>query len=308
MKEAYKKIKSSKSILLATHINPDGDTISSALALFAVLKRMGKKVHLYNKEKTLPIRYDFLPNFKYFKDIPPSNYDLLITLDSADFDRVGIDKTKADIINIDHHKSNTYYGDINIVDPKKASTTLVVYDFLVANSELISRDVATCIYTGLVSDTDFFIHRGVDKETFKVASFLVERGADPVKVGENLKYRDSLAKLRLTELFLRSIELKKDASVGVGVVTQGDFLKSGATKSDSDHLVNILISLATVKLALFLRELEDGNYKFSLRSKGDIDVSKIALRYGGGGHKNAAGFSGKKELLDEIIEGINTDV
>ena len=305
MTKAYKKIIESKNIVLVTHINPDGDTISTALALYIVLKRMGKKVHLYNQSDDLPIRFDFLPNFERFKTILPKSYDLLISLDSADFKRLGIEKVKCPIINIDHHKSNTNYGDYNIVDPKRPSASLVLYDFLVANSELISRDVATCIYTGLASDTDFFIHRGVDKDVFKIASVLVEKGADPVKVGENLRERDSLAKLRLTELFLKSIELKKDASIGVGIVTQSDFLKSGALKSDSDHLVNILISLATVKLALFLRELEDGNYKFSLRSKGDLDVSKIALKYGGGGHQNAAGFTGKLELLDKIIEGID---
>ncbi len=304
MIEAYQKIKEAKSIVLATHLNPDGDTLSSALALYPVLKRMGKKVYLYNHDKELPLRYDFLPNFERFKSVLPARYDLLISLDSADFQRLGIESVESDIINIDHHKSNTNYGKYNIVNPDRPSASLVVYDFLVANGELVSRDVASCIYTGLVSDSDFFIHRGIDKEVFLIASDLVAKGADPVKVGENLKERDSLAKLRLTEVFLKSVELKKDASVGIGVVTQSDFLKTGASKSDSDHLVNILISLATVKLALFLRELEDGDFKFSLRSKGELDVSKIALKYGGGGHRNAAGFTGKKELIYKIIEGI----
>jgi phosphoesterase RecJ-like protein len=305
MTEAYKRIQNAKSIVLVTHVNPDGDTISSALAMYAVLKRMGKKVYLYNQSKDLPIRYDFLPNFKRFKSDLPLKFDLLIALDSADFKRLGIEKVECDIINIDHHKSNTNFGKYNIVNHNRPSASLVVYDFLVANGELISRDVATCIYTGLVSDTEFFIYRGVNHEVFEIASKLVEKGADPVRVGENLKERDSLAKLRLTELFLKSLELKKNATVGVGIVTQSDFLKSGATKSDSDHLVNIIISLATVKLALFLRELENGEYKFSLRSKGDFDVSKIAIKYGGGGHKNASGFTGSLNLIDKIVEGID---
>jgi len=306
MKQAYNEIKKAHTIVLVSHINPDGDTISTALALYAVIKRMGKKVHLYNNSKELPVRYDFLPNFKRFKNTLPPKYDLLISLDSSDFERLGIDSVESQIINIDHHRSNTNFGDFNIVDPKRPSASLVLYDFLIENGELISKDVATCIYTGLVSDTDFFIHRGVDKDVFKTAASLLEKGVDPIKVAQNLKERDSLAKLRLTELFLKSIELKKDATVGVGVVTQSDFLKSGALKSDSDHLVNILISLATVKLAIFLRELENGEFKFSLRSKDELDVSKIALKYGGGGHLNAAGFTGKIELLDKIIEGIDS--
>ena len=302
MKEAYKKILEANSIVLITHINPDGDTISSALALYPHLKRLGKKVYLYNKEKELPIRYDFLANFKKFRDVLPSRYDLAIVLDAGDFKRIGVESLDAPIINIDHHKSNTNFGDFNIVDFSKPSTTLVLYDFLVKNEVQIARDIAQAIYTGLVSDSDFFSYRGVDSEVFKVASHLVSCGAKPDVVATNLKERDSLAKLRLTEFFYKSIELKSNAKVAIGEVTNNDFLTSGAMISDSDHLVNIIISLSTVNLAIFLRQIDKQRYKFSLRSKGEFDVSLISKEFGGGGHKNAAGFVGKKDHVEKIIK------
>ena len=306
MQEAYKKIQEANSIVLITHINPDGDTISSALALYPLLKRMGKKVYLYNKEKILPRRFDFLPNFNKFRDFLPNRFDLAIILDAGDFKRTGLEKIDSPIINIDHHKSNTMFGDFNIV-LESPSTTLVVYDFLVANGVKISRDIAECIYTGLVSDSNFFMHRGVDESVFLKSAHLVRAGANPTKIATNLKERDSLAKLRLTEFFIRSIELKKYGRVGFGIVTKEDFEKSGADVSDTDELINIIISLATVNLAIFLRELDDGRYKFSLRSKGELDVSKIALSFGGGGHKNASGFVGKYEDVEKIIESVEVE-
>ena len=307
MQEAWKLIEQSTSILLITHLNPDADTICSALALYPILKDMSKKVTLFNIEKELPIKYNFLPNYKKFRSKPPSYYDLVIAFDSGDIKRLGVEKFDAKIINIDHHKSNTNFGDINIIDATKPSCTLVVYDFLLANGIKMRRDVATCIYTGLVSDSDFFSYRGVDKETFITASSLVCAGANPHTISTNLKERDSLSKIRLTSLFLDSIELKKNATIAVGKVLKKDFDVTGATNSDSDHLVNIIISLATVRLAIFMRELEDGKFKFSLRSKGDLDVSAIAMIFGGGGHKNAAGFTAGEDMLDEIISKVDIE-
>lgn len=307
MQEAWKLIEDSKSIVLLTHQNPDADTLCSALAIYPILKDMGKKVTLFNIESELPLKYDFLPNYKKFRSKMPSHYDLSIVFDSGDLKRLGFDSFKSKIINIDHHKSNTNYGDINIVDSSKPSCTLVVFDFLLANGIKMRRDVATCIYTGLVSDSDFFSYRGVDEQTFLTTASLVKVGANPQLISTNLKERDSLAKVRLTALFLDTLELKKDATIAVGRVVLEDFKNSGATTSDSEHLVNILISLSTVRLAIFIREQKDGKFKFSLRSKGDLDVSTIATFYGGGGHKNAAGFTEKLDILDEIISKVDIE-
>ncbi len=308
MIEAYKNILEANSILLVTHINPDGDTISSALTLYPHLKRLGKKVYLYCKDKDLPIKYNFLYGFDKFRDSLPNKFDLVIVLDAGDITRTALKDINTPIINIDHHKSNTNFGTFNIVDPSKPSTTLVLYDFFVKNGVKIAKDMAYAIYTGLVSDSDFFSYRGVDSEVFKIASYLVSRGVEPSLVAQNLKQRDSLAKLRLTEYFYKSIELKSKGRVAIGEVTKSDFLNSGATISDSDHLVNIIISLATVNLAIFLRQIDEKRYKFSLRSKGSFDVSLLAKKFGGGGHINASGFVGTKDDIEKIIKIYEVEV
>ena len=299
----WKLIDESHYITLISHVNPDGDTLGSSLAFYPLLKKMGKNVSLVNKTKTISNRYDFLPNFHKIKNDMPQKCDLLISFDCGSFDRLGIEKEAFSIINIDHHKSNTNFGDINIVDTSKASCTLVAYEVL-ASKEAVGKDEALCIYTGLVDDTNFFTNQNSDAYSFKMASKLIEKGINPSEVSRNLNMRNSLAKTRLTALFINSIELLNDAKIAVGVVSQEDFKKSGATISDSEALVEILKNLATVELAIMLREREDGTFKVSLRSKNHLDVSSIAISFGGGGHLKASGFESELKNQETIIQNI----
>ncbi len=302
-KQVWELIHKSHYITLVSHINPDGDTLGSMLSLYPTLKKMGKNVSLFNASEEVSIKYDFLPNFKKIKKIFPQKCDLLICFDCGSFDRLGILKKDFKIINIDHHKSNTLYGDINIVDEKSASSTLVVMDILEQHGK-ISKDEAICIYTGLVEDTGFFMFSNTDAEVFSKASKLILLGVEPAKIAQNLKMRNSLAKTRLTSIFIDKIELLKDAKVAVGTLTQKDLKKSGALKSDTVHLVDILRNLATVELAIFIIELEDESYKISLRSKNTLDVSLLAEAFGGGGHKKSSGFEHKQEDINRVIEQI----
>lgn len=301
-KQVWELIHKSHYITLISHINPDGDTLGGMLSLYPTLKKMGKNVSLFNASKEISTKYDFLPNFKKIKKIFPQKCDLLICFDCGSFDRLGILKGDFKIINIDHHKSNTLYGDINIVK-KSASSTLVMMDILEQNGK-ISKDAAICIYTGLVEDTGFFMFNNTDEEVFSKASKLISLGVEPAKIAQNLKMRNSLAKTRLTSIFIDKIELLKDAKIAVGTVIQKDLKKSGALKSDTVHLVDILRNLATVELAIFIIELEDESYKISLRSKNTLDVSLLAEAFGGGGHKNSSGFEHKQEDIDRVIEQI----
>ncbi len=306
-KQVWELIKKSHYITLISHINPDGDTLGGMLSLYPTLKKMGKNVSLFNASKEISTKYDFLPNFKKIKKIFPQRCDLLICFDCGSFDRLGVSKKDFKIINIDHHKSNTLYGDINIVDEKSASTTLTVMDILEQNGK-ISKDEAICIYTGLVEDTGFFMFSNTDADVFSKASKLVSLGVEPAKIAQNLKMRNSLAKTRLTSIFINEIQLLKDAKVAIGKVMQKDLKKSGALTSDSVHLVDILRNLATVELAIFIIELEDKSYKISLRSKNTLDVSLIAETFGGGGHKKSSGFEHEQEDIDKIIEQIINEV
>ncbi len=301
--QVWKLIDESHYITLITHINPDGDTLGSALSFYPSLKQMGKNVSLVNTSSEIADKYDFLPNFKKIKNALPAKCDLLISFDCGSFDRLGIEKGDFKIINIDHHKSNTMYGDINIIDVSCASCTLIAYEVLELN-HAITKDEAVCIYTGLAEDTGFFIHSNTDELAFKYAAKLISKGVNPAEISQNLKMRNSLAKTRLTAVFINSIALLNDATIAVGTITQEDLKKTGALKHDSEHLVDILRNLATVELAIFAMEEKDGTFKVSLRSKNHLDVSSIAQSFGGGGHKRAAGFETPQTNLETIIKKI----
>ncbi len=301
--QVWKLIDECHYITLISHINPDGDTLGSALSFYPTLKKMGKNVSVVNRSKEIAYKYDFLPNFKKIKKSIPDKCELLISFDCGSFDRLGIEKDDFKIINIDHHKSNTHYGDLNIVDSSYASCTLLAYEIL-ESKHTVTKDEAICIYTGLAEDTGFFTHSNTDKLAFESASKLILKGVIPSEISQNLKMRNSLAKTRLTALFINSIELLNDATIAVGTISQEDFKKTGALKNDSDHLVDILRNLATVELAIMILEEKDGTFKVSLRSKKYLDVSTIAQYFGGGGHTRASGFESTQTNIQTVIKKI----
>ncbi len=304
-KQAWDLIKKSRHILLATHIHPDGDTLGSAVALYEALRKIGIKATLFNADAAIPSKYDYLSAYRKIRSALPERFDLVIASDSSSFDRLGLKSKPAPLINIDHHKSNGRYGDINLIRPEFSSASLVVLEMLEYEEIRIDRPIANAIYTGLAEDTGFFSYENVNEHAFISATKLVGYGADPAMVGYNLKERNPLSKLRLSALVIDRLELHRNATIASATITQEMFRQTGADRNESDHLANLLRSLATVDLAILLIEEEDGTYKVSLRSKGAIDVSKIALAFGGGGHRNAAGFETSehdpKRVLREIL-------
>ena len=304
-KKAWNLITKSQRIVLISHINPDGDALGSSLSLYPILKDMGKKVTVVNCTTPLPIRYDFLPNYDKIKTSLPENFDLLISFDCGSIDRLGIQKPDKPLINIDHHVTNTNYGDINLIDTGLPSASSVVLQLLQENNIPLRRDVATCIYTALAEDTGFFSYENVDQKAFRIAAELIAAKAEPASIAQKLKERNSLAKLRLTAITINKLQLVYQAMVGYAILSLEDFQKTGALRSDSDECVDMIRSLATVELAILLIEEVDG-YKISLRSKSKLNVSDIALFFGGGGHKRAAGFTANtkdtQKIIDDILE------
>ncbi len=307
-RKAWRLIEESRYITLISHINPDGDALGSSLALYPILRDMGKKVSVVNVTTPLPVRYDFLPNFDRIKTTLPERVDLLISFDCGSFDRLGIERPDAPIINIDHHITNTRYGTLDLIDEKMPSASSVVLQLLHANRIPLRRDVATCIYTALAEDTGFFSYENVNHRTFEIAEELVAAKADPRIVAQNLKERNSLAKLRLSAITIEKLRLVYHAMIGYAILTLHDFARTGALRSDSDECVDLIRSLATVEVAILLIEEAQG-YKVSLRSKGRCDVSAIAVAFGGGGHKRAAGFTtserAPEKIIAEIIEKVD---
>ncbi len=304
--EVKGKIQSAECITILSHLNPDADALGTALGIYMLLKKDKiKRVEVVNGSKALPLHLDFLPGFDKIKHQIEYENALIISCDCGSIDRLGFDLNGRDIINIDHHQSNTQYGSINVVIPDYASSSQVAFA-LFKKLYSIDADTATCFYTALLSDTRYFTTTSVNKEVFNVARELVDAGAKPDVIAYNFTQRRPLSSLRILEKALSSLMLYEEAKVAVLMVTKEDIEATGATVPDMEGIVDYARSLVTVEIGLFAMELNDG-IRISLRSK-SVDVSQVASAFGGGGHKVAAGFtikeSGLQESIDIILEKI----
>jgi phosphoesterase RecJ-like protein len=296
------KLKEYKRVTILTHINPDADTLGTGLGIYSLLKvNTDLKIEIVNKSLLLPKYLDFLPNFHKIKSKMDYMDSLIIACDAGSLDRLGVDLEGRDIVNIDHHSTNRHYGSINIVDKNGASASLVAYNFF-KEFYPINKDSANCFYTALFSDTLGFTTNNVDDKVFKVAYELVKLGAKPQEVGYNFTQRKSLSFIRILQQALSTLTLAQNAKIASIYITQEDMLKTNIDISQTDSLIDYPRSLVTVEIAIFLIELED-KIKVSLRSK-SVDISSVALSFGGGGHKNASGFSVDKRDIQEIIDTI----
>jgi phosphoesterase RecJ-like protein len=205
------------------------------------------------------------------------------------------------IINIDHHNSNTYYGDINIVASEYASTSQVAFE-LFQQFKTIDSESATCFYTALLSDTQYFTSSSVSAKVFDVAKSLIDLGTNPAEVAYHLKQRKPLSALRILEKSLATLTLHAEAKIATILIIKEDIEATGASISDMEGIVDYAKSLATVEIAICAMETPVG-IRVSLRST-QIDISKLALEFGGGGHKIAAGFTLKQCGLQETIDTI----
>ncbi len=301
------------SILLASHENPDGDTVGSALALYLALKKLGKDITVGCKDK-VPYFLEFLPASRDYIKLPTEReFDLCIIVDASSHTRLGVPVKAKKFMRIDHHKGGDFYGEHDLIDVEAPATALVAYYLLKnLNEELIDRDIATCIYTGLATDTGFFINSNTDADTLKLAAYLVKRyKVDPHEVAVNVKERNPVRRLKLLSKVLDTLELHKGGKVASIYVLKEWMDKLGATYEDTEGFVNYARSIDGVEVAIFIIEKpEEGVWKISLRSKGNFDVSKVCEKFGGGGHEYAAGCKiDRKYSLEEVkkllLEAIN---
>jgi phosphoesterase RecJ-like protein len=300
-KEAVQKqIDSAESITILSHLNPDADALGTALGIYALLAQdRCKKVEIVNASEVLPLYLDFLPNFQKIKHKMEYQNSLVISCDCGSVDRLGFDLSGRTIINIDHHQSNTAYGKINVVIPTYASSSQVAF-LLFKSLYPIDVDAATCFYAALLSDTRYFTTSSVNEEVFTVAKDLVHLGAKPDEIAYYFTQKRPLSSLRILERALGSLVLKNEAQIAVLHVSKDDINATGATIPDMEGIVDYAKSLATVEIAIFAMELENG-IRISMRSK-TIDISNVALALGGGGHKVAAGFTLTQYTLQESID------
>jgi len=276
--------------VVTSHARPDGDGIGSALACAQILRLMGKDAQVVMRDG-IPRIYQNLP----FADraikaesVPPNDAVILLECDSTK--RAQLDGLDACfLINIDHHASGRDFAHINWIDPGVMATAELVYRFSRRACVPIDKDIATCLYTALMTDTGSFMFEGTNEHTFTVARELVLAGADPARCARSIYFGHSTAKMRLLGTALSN--LHRDGPLAWIWVTQEQMQRANATEEDCEGLVNYALSMGDAQVAIFFRELPDKRYRVSLRSKGQVNVANVAEHFGGGGHKCASGCS-----------------
>ncbi|MDZ7640499.1 MAG: bifunctional oligoribonuclease/PAP phosphatase NrnA [Desulfurivibrio sp.] len=299
-------IAGAENILLLTHIHPDADALGSQLGLGNILSGLGKGVYLYG-EAPVSHLYDFLPGAAEIRcELPElSTFDCAVALDCGDAYRLGerLETLLAvkPLAVIDHHAGHRDFGDLRWVDPHRAATGEMVYDLALALGGGITPAAAYCLYTAIVADTGSFKYSSTTAETFRVARELVNKGVNPAEVAGKLFDNFTLPRLRLFQRVLTTLSLHAEERIAMISAPRQFFDETGAASEDTEGLVNYPRSLSSVRVAAFLKEAEPGMISVSLRSKGDdCDVSMVANAFGGGGHRNAAGFKRRDSDLEQL--------
>ncbi len=307
-REIIEEIRNKSVFLIASHIRPEGDAIGSALALAISLNNMGKEVTVFNQDP-IPRNLQFLPmSTEIVHEIDDSfHYDVALVLDCGDLDRVGNVAEKirrtGKIINIDHHKTNSGFGDLRLINTYKSSTGEILYDLLQEIPIPITYEIAVNIYTAILTDTGAFCHSNTTARTFQIAGELVTRGVNPSTVAEEIYERQSVSRLRLLALVLNTLEISDHGKVGSVVVLSSMLERVGATPDLGENMVDYPRSIEGVRVAVLFREVSKDQYRISLRSDGCIDVADIAKEFGGGGHPRASGC-GVKGSLPEVKDKV----
>ncbi len=314
MKEAFaaikKALKSAESALVVSHVDPDGDSIGSMIALGMVLEKMGLKADLYS-EDGIPRIYRFLPGAdRVVKELDPRRrYDLLFAVDSSDIKRLGdkvpFRKIAKTVINIDHHPDNTKYGDINYVE-KSSSTAELLYKLIKHFKLPIDREIAGNLYVALITDTGNYRYENTSVTTFDMAKEMLKAGVDTHAITTRIYDTKSIASVRLQAAALATLKATPDRKAAWAVVSKEMMERSGAKSEDLVGLVDQIRSIDGVEVAILFRE-DDGKVKVNFRSKEKVSVSAIAKRFGGGGHIRAAGAtlagdleSAQKKVIAEV--------
>jgi phosphoesterase RecJ-like protein len=281
--------------LVATHVRPDGDAIGSLMALTFMLRRLGKKADPYCQDE-VPPGQEFLLGDQTIRhdDIDPSLYEVAVVVDCGELNRVGSALVESIrqiplLINIDHHISETPFGDIFWVDPSASSTCELLYDlFSQLQDDYLGPDIASQLYAGVLTDTGSFRFSNTTQRALQMAADLVSAGANPAYIAEQIYDSSSPQGLSLLGKVLSTIAYYDNWRLATAELTQAMFCETGTSSADSEGFINYLRSVKPAKMVMLFREEPDGSVRVSLRSKNEVDVAVFAHRYGGGGHRRAA--------------------
>jgi bifunctional oligoribonuclease and PAP phosphatase NrnA len=302
MTEAVAAIRASSDIVLACHINPDGDTLGSMLALGAAIEHLGKKTTLLSSDGVPPI-LAFLPGSEAVQTgTERGDFDLGIVLDAGDLSRVGKNRetmeTAPRLMDIDHHVTGGVFGEVRLLDAEAAATGEIVYDLILALGVPISPNIAQNLLCALLTDTGSFRFMNVTPRTMAIAGEMIALGGVPNTIAENVFENKPFAAQKLLGRALESLARTPDGRIVWAHVTQSDFAEFDATDEATEGVVNAVRAVQGAEVAVFFREMPTGKLRVSIRARAPWDISLVAAQFGGGGHRLASGCTMEGPLLD----------
>ncbi|GGK13406.1 phosphoesterase RecJ-like protein [Caldalkalibacillus thermarum] len=315
--EASRFIKTNDHFLVISHVNPDGDATGSVLAVAHLLRHLGKSFTLVN-EGPSPQRFSFLKGFDGIINLAeqPVNHRFryVIAVDVADEERFGdighLFAENVELLNIDHHPTNTCFGQVNVIYPEAASTTEILYDLCCLHfRQALNQDLAEALYTGLLTDTGGFRYSNTTHKVMEMAADLLKFNLEPAKIAQHSLETITMGHVRILKIALDTLTFAYEQQVALMAVSLDAIKQAQAERDDIDGLVGYPSKIAGVKVGVLLKEMKEGEVKVSLRSKDTVNVAEIAQAFGGGGHAKAAGFTyrgtldeAKKALLAKLEE------
>lgn len=313
LREAAAAIGAATSLDLACHVGPDGDALGSMLGLGIAARNAGKTVRAsYGSPYGGSSNLEFLPSDLL---VPPRELaaepELLVVLDVGSADRLGelaanAEKAKTVVV-LDHHVTNTGFGDIAVIDGRAAATGELVFDLLHILGWGVTPDVALCLHTALMTDTGRFTYANTTERTLEIAAALVAAGADPTEISRHVYEEAPFGYLKAAAVALQRAELDEERGVVSSIISQDDLNAAGVDWGDIDNLIDTIRLAEEADVAVLAKVHSDGRVKMSLRSRGETDVGSLAVERGGGGHRLAAGFTVEQapaEVIRSIVDVI----
>lgn len=318
LSQVVELIENKHNFAITTHVRPDGDGIGSSLGLFWLLRSLGKQAEVICSDG-IPATYLSLPGADeiiYIKEIVREDYDAVFVMECSDIDRPAIiNLDKQFVVNIDHHATSEHFGSVNWIDPTASAVGEMIYNLCKAIGGRISREIAECLYMALVTDTGSFHFPNTTDRTLKVASELVKAGVKPAKISEAVYNSYPWSRIELMSKVLATVKRDPSGRVAWMRQTLDMRLSTGMMDGDNNGFVNIPLSAREILASVYMREVTPNFFRVSLRSKGNINVARVAEQFGGGGHKNAAGLriegdwnECERRIIEAVIDAVNDDI
>lgn len=300
------EIRRRERFVVASHMRPDGDAIGSSMAMALALRQLGKQARVVSHDQVPPQMQSF-PGIGTIDvvDRVDDPGDAVLVMECGDIQRTGVAGLEHGfVVNIDHHPGNTQFGSINWLDLSAAACGEMVFTLIQELGAPLTEDIATYLYVALMTDTGGFRYANITPRTFDISRQCVEAGVNPSAVADSIYNSNSLSRLRLYGAILHRMRLDPTSRIATLRVDQRLVTECGGTYEDTEGLVNLPLTVKDIVVVAFFKENGPGEWRVSMRSKGDIDVNRVAREFGGGGHRNASGCSvrGSFDELQALFE------